>query len=308
MSGIHLIHNDQVFAPGGPRLRVMRQPEHGSQSRQHRHDFYELVVVLRGHGVHAVGPVRHALEAGDVFTILPKMTHGYPESDGLSLVNILYDPETLGIPEADLGSVPGYHALFTVEPRIRDRNNFRNRLRLNPEQLAHTAELVAFLEEELLHSRAGREFMAITFLMQLTAYLARCYSVIEPAPGRPVSQISEVLGYMERHYSEPLGVEDLVKVAHMSKTSLMRTFRRIMGRAPIEHLIRLRIARACALLRQRETRITEIALAVGFNDSNYFSRQFRRVMGFSPRDFRRIQAHGANHRPGPGRGVFPPGR
>lgn len=293
MSSIHHIHNDQVFPRAGSRVQVMREPDHGSQARQHSHDFHELVVVLGGHGLHAVGPARHALEAGDVFTILPNMTHGYPQTDGLSLVNILYDPATLGIPEADLGSLPGYHALFTVEPRVRDQDNFKNRLRLNQEQLAHAAEHVAFLEEELTHFRAGSGFMAITFLMQLTAYLSRCYSLIEPVPGRPVTQVSDVLGYMERHYAEPLGICELMNVAHMSQTSFMRTFRRIMGLAPIEHLIRLRIARACTLLQQKENRITEIALAVGFNDSNYFSRQFRRVTGISPREYRRLGASGA---------------
>ena len=287
MSKARRLELADVFPDPGFRLNVMRQPDHGTLADQHSHGFHELVVVLDGHGTHAVGPARHEIEAGDVFVILGNMTHGYPETDALSIINVLYDPAQLGIPEADLGSIPGYHALFTVEPRIRNVNDFRNRLRLNEGQLGRAAELIARMEEELVSRLHGHGFMATTYLMQLVAHLSRCYSEIEPRKARPVAQISEVLGHMERHCADPLTIADLMRVAHMSQTSLMRTFRRVMGRSPIDHLIRLRISRAAILLRRTGETITDIGYRVGFNDSNYFSRQFRRLMNVSPREYRR---------------------
>jgi AraC-like DNA-binding protein len=83
-----------------------------------------------------------------------------------------------------------------------------------------------------------------------------------------------------------LTIEDLVRVAHLSESSLFRLFRQIMGRSPIDYLIRLRIDKAAQLLRREPLRITEVSAAVGFNDSNYFTRQFRHVMGCSPREYR----------------------
>jgi AraC-like DNA-binding protein len=47
-----------------------------------------------------------------------------------------------------------------------------------------------------------------------------------------------------------------------------------------------RINRACSLLRHTDKQITEIAFEVGFNDSNYFTRQFRKTTGLAPRDYR----------------------
>lgn len=281
------IEASQVFADPSLRLKVMRYPSHPSGPDQHSHDFHELVLILKGRGRHAVGDEAYALEAGDVFVILHDTHHGYPETRELSLINILYDPEQLGIPVADLGALPGYHALFTVEPRWRRQGNFRNRLQLTAEQLAHATELVARVEEELEEGRRGHGFMAVTHLMQLIGHLSRCYSQVDRDRRRPVEQISEVLGYMERHYAEPLTVADLMRVAHMSQTSLMRTFDRVMGRSAIDHLIRLRISKAKSLLRRTTLPITEIAFQVGFNDGNYFSRQFRKLAGVSPRDYRR---------------------
>ena len=90
----------------------------------------------------------------------------------------------------------------------------------------------------------------------------------------------------ENDQTSPITVENLLPVAGMSQSTLMRTFQRVFQRSPIDYLIRLRVQKASELLADREQRITDIALACGFNDSNYFSRQFRRVTGATPREYR----------------------
>jgi AraC-like DNA-binding protein len=54
---------------------------------------------------------------------------------------------------------------------------------------------------------------------------------------------------------------------------------------PIAYLIHVRIRRAIDIMRSEGANVTEAAFRVGFSDSNYFSRQFRKVMGVSPRTF-----------------------
>ncbi len=276
-----------VFTDPAIRLRVMRIPAHGSSgSSQHSHAFHELVVIVDGHGKHGVGNEVYDIEAGDVFVILGDTSHGYPETARLSLINILYDPTHLGIPQADLGGLPGYHALFTIAPRMRRRQKFENWLQLSIDQLAQVTRLVAEMEEELNGRNRGYRFMATTHLMRLIAYLSRAYSQQELDQTRPVTQISELLGYMERHSAEPLTVTDLMGIANMSQTSLMRKFHEVLGRSPINYLIRLRIAKARQLLRGTDLPISDIAFEVGFSDSNYFARQFRHITGISPKECR----------------------
>ncbi len=276
-----------VFNDPHQHLNVIRFPNHGSANTQHAHTFDELVVIVGGHGKHGVGEGVYEIQTGDVFVILGDTTHGYPEVDHLSLINILYEPDHLGIPRSDLGSLPGYHALFTIEPQIRQQQNFRNRLRLDVDQLTRATQIIAEIEEELAAKERGHRFMATSHLMRLIGYLSRCYSRLELDEKRPVTQISEVLGYIDRHFAEPLTVQDLMRVAHMSQTSLMRAFKEVLGRSPVDYLIRLRIARARHLIRRTDLPITDIAYEVGFTDSNYFSRQFRRVTGQAPREYRR---------------------
>ena len=121
------------------RLATMRVPQHGATHEQHTHDFEELVVILDGHGKHEVGREVYDISAGDVFVLLGDVSHCYPEAKNLSLINILYDPANLRLPRADLGALPGYHALFEVEPRLRQRQRFQNRLQLGMDELGRTS-------------------------------------------------------------------------------------------------------------------------------------------------------------------------
>jgi len=107
-----------------------------------------------------------------------------------------------------------------------------------------------------------------------------------------VIRLSRVISFMSRHYIEPLTIDDLAHLAGMSSSTLFREFKSIMGRPPIDHLLHLRIERAGRLLQSSPMRIGEVAAAAGFEDSNYFTRQFRRIKGISPREYRARSAPG----------------
>jgi AraC-like DNA-binding protein len=67
----------------------------------------------------------------------------------------------------------------------------------------------------------------------------------------------------------------------------MRVFRKATGQTPIDYLVRLRIQKSISLLRNTDQPIIEIALESGFNDSNYFTRQFRKLTNESPSAYRK---------------------
>jgi AraC-like DNA-binding protein len=59
------------------------------------------------------------------------------------------------------------------------------------------------------------------------------------------------------------------------------------GLPPIEYLIRLRIRQSMELLTASDMSVTDIAMECGFNDSNYFARQFKRINDMSASEFRK---------------------
>jgi AraC-like DNA-binding protein len=279
------IKSTTVFRDDSFPLACLRIADHRACAI-HSHEFHELVVILTGHGRHVTDRGEYSLDAGDVFLVRGNMAHGYADTDRMTLVNILFDPKRLELPMADLRDLPGYHALFRVEPRLRAYDRFRSRLHLSEEELAEAAGQIARLEEELTRMAPGYRFHACAHLMSLIGFVSRCYSHSARLTNRPLLRMGEVLSYIEGHYREPIAVRQLVRMARMSESTLMRTFRRVLSRSPIEHVIRVRIDKAAELLQRGDVRVTEAAFACGFSDSNYFARQFRRVMGVSPREYR----------------------
>jgi len=263
-------------------LAVTRIPRHGATSL-HTHDFSELVVILGGRGVHYSDDEAYEIAAGDAFLV--SRAHGYKDTENLDLVNVLFHPDRLALPLAEARKLPGYHAFFALEPRYRKRHGFRSCLRLDLEELAAVSALIAAMETELERRRAGFEFMATAQLMQLIGMLSRAYERMQARESRPLIRLGHVLSYIESHYAEPIRMEDLIRIAGTSPSGLLRAFRGLTGRPPKEYIVRLRLARACALLRAGEANVTEAAYRSGFCDSNYFSRQFHSVMGCAPREY-----------------------
>lgn len=281
---------DEWFHPDGFPISVERR-EPQEYFEPHAHEFTELVIVMGGKCLHVTGSESWELTAGDVFLIAGRREHEYRDMVDLRLVNILYQPGQLQMGLFDLPSVAGYHALFTIEPTKKGRQATRGRLHLNGKDLGQVTELVDRLEIELKTREPGFGFMAMASFMQIIGMLARCYGRSPSPDGRSLLRIGEALSHLERNIHREVNLEELASIAHMSQRSFLRVFQSAVGTSPLAWAIEQRINRACSLLRQTDKRVTEIAFDVGFNDSNYFTRQFTRATGFSPRAYRRRQGN-----------------
>lgn len=281
--------SEWFHADGFPIAVERRNPQ--EPFPMHAHEFSELVIITGGSGLHVTGGRAYPLAAGDVFVISGGRPHTYAELRSLCLVNLLYQPEKLQWHWADLPALAGYHALFTLEPAWRRRHEFKSRLHLPPEELHHVLELLETLEGELRRRAPGFGFMATAAFMQIIGFLSRCYSRSWNPDARALLRLAETITHLETHYREPVNLDTLARMARMSKRSFLRAFHAATGSTPIAHLLQLRLNHAAHLLRHSTLNVTEVAFATGFNDSNYFTRQFHRRFGVSPRQWRRqVQA------------------
>lgn len=97
----------------------------------------------------------------------------------------------------------------------------------------------------------------------------------------------QAMAYIHEHYREPVSREDIARHIGVSEGYLSRCFTQETGLSLIQYLTRYRVQQARQLLTSTDMTITEIALEVGFSDSNYFSRVFRREVGVAPLTYRR---------------------
>lgn len=286
---INKLRKDSFFSPDSVPIVVARREPQPAFPR-HRHQFSELIIITGGTGVHAIRNEEYPVSAGDVFTIGDNSPHEYRDMKKLGLVNILYDPDQLEMSKWDLRTLPGYHALFTFEPAYRRQHKFASRLRLTMVELSEIKQLVAKLENELDAQKPGFKLMALSLFMNIVCVLSRCYEQSREPVSQALLRIGEAISYMEDNWSRNITNEILANIAHMSERNFSRIFLGATGRSPTDYLIRLRISRASEILIHSDLNVTEIAFRCGFDDSNYFARQFRKVIGLSPREYRKSRS------------------
>lgn len=96
-------------------------------------------------------------------------------------------------------------------------------------------------------------------------------------------RFQKMLIYIYKNYAESVTLEDIAKAAGISRSEAGRCFHTYMGCSPVEALIRYRLQMARQLLNERTQTLQQISYACGFNSVNYFSRQFKKKYGYSPR-------------------------
>lgn len=95
-------------------------------------------------------------------------------------------------------------------------------------------------------------------------------------------RLQKMLTYIYENYAEPVTLEDIAKVADISRSEAGRCFHTYMGCSPIDALIQYRLQMAHRLLSERTQTLQQISYACGFNSVNYFSRQFKKRFGYAP--------------------------
>ena len=137
---------------------------------------------------------------------------------------------------------------------------------------AANTDLLHHKTQELLHLAArtyGEQALA-HFLFNLT--LPRKRSLTD---------------FMEQHYAKPLKVEDYAYLTGRSVRSFRRDFKEQFDRGPQQWLKDRRLARAEELLRAPDILVSDVAAEIGYDNTSYFIREFRKRTGLSPGAYRR---------------------
>jgi transcriptional regulator GlxA family with amidase domain len=94
----------------------------------------------------------------------------------------------------------------------------------------------------------------------------------------------------DAYYDRPLDVVALAQAANVSERHFSRSFKSTYGETPYQYLLSRRLERARHLLRTTDMQVAEVCLAVGFTSVGSFTTTFRRQMGITPGDYRRLNA------------------
>ena len=269
--------------------------EHYEDLTMHDHDdFSELVIVLNGNAMHIVNDEASFIKKGDVFVIGGQTAHAYRDPENLNICNIMYRPEMLNTAGPDLKSTIGYQALFVLEPFYRNVRHYKSKLSLSISSLEYVSGLIAAMMEEYNQKAQGYQTMLASKFMELVVYLSRQYERQDRETQRHLLHLARALSYIEDHFLEDLSLEEIASNSNISVRHLNRVFKSYYQTSPHAYVLKLRLERACTLLRETKLSVTEVSVKCGFHDSNYFTRQFSKMLGMTPGAYRKDSRQGNN--------------
>ncbi len=177
---------------------------------------------------------------------------------------------------------------------------------LNPILKNQSIEVIIIRE----NTKSGKEFLEILHSLtrlgqaedsefEIRSLLSRAWMVlvqeIEGQRQRGLFQAlylhertKSILSYIHRHYSEKITISDMAAHVGVSTKECIRSFKNAFHQTPMDYLISYRMEQAKRFLKETDETITDIAFLTGFHDSAYFSKTFKKYLGMTPKEFRKI--------------------
>lgn len=120
-----------------------------------------------------------------------------------------------------------------------------------------------------------------TLLLQLTTAVADAKNSKKYSP-----VIRDIWSYITMNYTENLSLKKIASDHHISAEYMSRAFKKEVGQTITDHIAQLRTQKAAELLKTSKLSISEIAAFVGYPDSNYFVKVFKKRYGVTPSSYR----------------------
>ena len=256
----------------------------------HIHDFDELVFIFGGSGVHLADDDEYLVIRGDVFVLRGNHKHGYANTNHLHLVNVLYQRDYFESLKKEFSDLPGFQALFVHEPLYRKKHKFKSKLHLNSQQLGKLSHLLNLMNLEQQDEWAGTGALQERIFELIIINVCKFYSEVSSPQPKALLRISDAIDFMERNFEKPISNVLLSNKADMTLRYFRHSFKKITGLSPIDYLIRLRIEKAADMMaKNNRTRVIDVAFNSGFENSAYFTRKFKEIIGMTPMSYLKKQ-------------------
>ena len=248
----------------------------------HHHDFYEIYFLISGDVTYTIESRQYRVMPGDILLISPRELHQIcvrPEMSAYERYVLWVDPRMLKEHSTDLTDLARH-----LDPA---RPSCGNLLRTKPEQASLLQRLFDQLWQESGSGGYGSDLLQQSLLIQLLVTINR---LAGKDMGHMEEQthssraVSEVVDYVNLHYSEPLSLEQLADLVYVSKYHLSHEFNRLVGTSVYRYIQKKRLLIARQLLAQGK-RPGEVYSDCGFSDYAGFYRAFRNEYGISPREY-----------------------
>jgi len=149
--------------------------------------------------------------------------------------------------------------------------------------LVHAAEACATALEGKIESSYRSSALAWELVMALQDESAMASA---PSASAVPAYVLDVEKFCQLNLARPIGVDDMARVAKMSRFHFSRQFEKVRRISPGRYLASLRLEEAMRLISSSRFTVKKVAEQCGFGDANYFCKVFRKSFGVSPGSYR----------------------
>ena len=249
--------------------RITARENWSFPSHQHP-NWSEVIFVVKGEGVVTISGERYAVEEGDLLVYNQGIIH----EEYSSTTNPL-ETYYCGITH------PNRSLLIPIEnrPIIKTKGNKTS-----------IESLVSLLYEESQQQRDAFQEASEYLLMTLMIWIKRLSELEQSAKNGDRDSESLALRikeYLDLNYLRHISLNDIANDFHMNVYYLSHVFHSKYDDSPIHYILNRRMGEAKQLLVQTNMKVSEIAQLLGYENSNYFTILFKRIMEESPTQFRK---------------------
>lgn len=256
---------------------------YNSQVDWHWHNEFEIVAVSEGVVDCHVGQESFRLKAEEAVFINSRVLHQFTAKDYGIMPNIVFSPEFIA-PEQ---TVIYDKFIAPIEKSTMEYLVFKNTCEWHNRVLELLSTLFYEISVDGFNELKVRNILseAWVIILEQVRHTLRENNCVNDANSSGNS-VKLMIQYIGAHYMEEISLNDIAASVNISKNTAMRYFAANIGVSPVDYLIKYRIGISCKMLRETSDKISHIAGCVGYENTSYFCRLFRKYVGVSPKKYR----------------------
>lgn len=247
-------------------------------SIQHSHSTFEIFFLVQGEkGIMHQNKSYH-LKPGYVFLCAPDFVHSYMGNGKYSRYMITFSKRFL-----ETYFTPSFRRLLT-------RCFTSEVISLNEDEQKHFVELFEKMNEE--RTNGGPYPLQLANIMNMLDKASERKQenpILPEHTSKEMAAIVNVVTYINSHYREIKSMDEITQACFISKSYLCHIFKKEYNMTVMEYLKRVRIRYACEFLATSDKTFSLIATKMGFADISHFTKNFKKIMGCTPREYREMK-------------------
>lgn len=253
---------------------------------KHKHNYIEVIYMCQGETTHIIDGQQVVLKTGELLFLNQHATQEiFPARESDIGVNFIILPEFFDTAFQMLGEEENLLRDFLVGCLCND-TRYASYLHFRVSDVLPVQNLVENMVWTLLHDQPGKRSINQVTMGLLFLHLMHCTDKISHTlESYDQKLIFQVLKYIEENYKEG-ELTELAVILGVNIYWLSRTVKRLTGRTYKELLQIKRLNQAAFLLSNTRLPVTDISIAVGYDNTSYFHRIFRNYYHLSPKEYR----------------------